>query len=1104
MGKITSAAFVFLLIAHLAPVSAESGGRGDTDPIEFPQVNGMVLDQLNLNTQDLDFSPELTAPTPDGGIVALLGVGGHDGLESYTFGDLEIQSSSLEGTNFPEGELCSTYGWGGGFWEGGTGSLILLWMNNNGEAYQMRELNLSNLPTPGFEWSMHSAPCRDTPEPIAMNVRSDGLIGISFIDTFDWYDGLNDGYQLVSGYYDELSGSFDMGTVYMPGLPNEKCYNPVLQEYATNISEPECGFEFIDYGNGSTDCHDYYYENIYYDISEFECQSFLWVPSGESYKIWGVDGMEDNHDANDVGDPYFVHYAYWGDEEVSSHLSFFGDDRIILTYGNKIRWMEIDEQPEYGWGNGLGQEILPMAEKNISDINSLDCRGTSCVFTSVMEGDTVWGEGWDETSIFSISNSMIIESVWSFGNYMTNFNISEITSDTNYNYYISGTMEETTHTSENYAAETELRCSHMSGTGIDGNKMGFVVSFDSNFNVNWGSCSASGTVYPFRLASNGYGDIAMIGRYTNSVNWGNQEVEGVGEGFILLLNDSNGEINHLWEVGDRVLDQQARHGASAIHAAGSGEFWWPFVDVGSGDTGGIAKIGIDDDDDTISKYLDNCPEIVNPSQLDSDSDGFGDDCDAFVSDITQWSDMDGDGFGDSAQGNQPDNCPSVSGTSDEDRNGCPDRDDDGWSDPDEDWTSEDGADQEPDDPQSHVDTTPPTVGFNWQVSDEDDQGGNISVQITWSNSDWSGLTEANTPDTLQIFASAERWDDCSILQMVLEIKLDSQSEPPTSLLIGNLTNDAEHTVCITISDINNNKFVKGPEYVTPTINQPPEYNGGLTAQNIDYGDSWKIDLCVYFTDEETDCGNMTFTPSTNKISINTQELTAEWVPTASDNILENITISATDGKGSTVESNIFTIEVKVQPSSGDVLFTLDVPVMGEVAVSSEQLLGTLGSILAFGGTIGIAVVKLRSRRSKEKLVKRLSDEITNSDYEEDLDEMMEEVEDALNKRKISDDQYSTLSIKINSARNRLAPSSSQHHDYNMPMNNAPVMTQHPPNNAARPPPQYPPMQAPSVATPNANIRGEFNGEGFETLEYPAGSNNWFYRDQNTGQWMTWQ
>jgi len=48
------------------------------------------------------------------------------------------------------------------------------------------------------------------------------------------------------------------------------------------------------------------------------------------------------------------------------------------------------------------------------------------------------------------------------------------------------------------------------------------------------------------------------------------------------------------------------------------------------------------------------------------------------------------------------------------------------------------------------------------------------------------------------------------------------------------------------------------------------------------------------------------------------------------------------------------------------------------------------------------------------------------------------------------------------------------------------------------------MQTPGVATPNINMRGEFNVEGFETLEYPSGSNNWFYRDNNSGQWMTWE
>jgi hypothetical protein len=790
-------------------------------------------------------------------------------------------------------------------------------------------------------------------------------------------------------------------------------------------------------------------------------------------------------------------------------FDFFGEDRIVFINcesrsAGPLHWMEIGDSGDCTHDDEVCPEYIPIVngdgERTEPEIiTSLQCIDVSCTFTS-------WGnldENYSISSsrVFVIASNLLATSILEIPSQTGEFEhmLYDVIIGIDGNFYISGNLE------EDLEIPNALNC-EFDSVELQ-TVIGFIISLDSDYNHRWTSCSSLGKVYPSRLAMNDYGDIALIGRYQNFIKWSNYENSATEGGFVLVMDNSSGNVTHVQETGVRVVggsDDDDWLRKDRIYNAGNGEFWWPYGQMADNDDDGFARVGMDDDSDEITNYRDNCPETANPNQLDSDSDGFGDDCDAFVSDDTQWSDMDGDGFGDSAQGNQPDSCPSVSGTSDEDRNGCSDRDGDGWSDPDEDWTFEDGADQEPDDPQSHVDTTPPTVGFNWQVSDEDDQGGNLSVQITWSNPDWSGLTEANTPDTLQIFASAERWDDCSILQMVLEIKLDSQSEPPTSLLIGNLTNDVEHTVCIAISDINNNKVEKGPEYITPTINQPPEYNGGLTAQNVDYGDSWKIDLCDYFTDEETDCGNMTFTPSTNKISINTQELTAEWVPTASDNILENITISATDGKGSTVESNIFTIEVKVQASGEDVLFTLEVPVMGEVAVTSEQLLGTLGSILAFGGTIGIAVIKLRSTRSKEKLVRRLGDEISNSTYAEELDEMMEEVEDALNKRKISDDQYSTLSIKINSARTRLSTSPSQQHDYNMPMNSAPAMTQHPPSDTTSSPPPYPPMQAPGVATPNVNMRGEFNAEGFETLEYPSGSNNWFYRDQNTGQWMSWE
>ena len=111
-----------------------------------------------------------------------------------------------------------------------------------------------------------------------------------------------------------------------------------------------------------------------------------------------------------------------------------------------------------------------------------------------------------------------------------------------------------------------------------------------------------------------------------------------------------------------------------------------------------AARNFDNDSDGYDDDLDDfCPGLTGFSSQDrmgcpdSDGDGYSnpdlswstsDGADAFVGEATQWSDLDGDGFGDNQGGFQPDSCPTVFGTSINDRFGCLDGDGDGWSTPD--------------------------------------------------------------------------------------------------------------------------------------------------------------------------------------------------------------------------------------------------------------------------------------------------------------------------------------------------------------------------------------------------------------------------------------
>ena len=66
------------------------------------------------------------------------------------------------------------------------------------------------------------------------------------------------------------------------------------------------------------------------------------------------------------------------------------------------------------------------------------------------------------------------------------------------------------------------------------------------------------------------------------------------------------------------------------------------------------SIGFDEDDDGVADHADNCPNVVNADQKNTDDDSVGDACDAFPNDPAETLDSDSDSVGDNA-----DNCPNV-------------------------------------------------------------------------------------------------------------------------------------------------------------------------------------------------------------------------------------------------------------------------------------------------------------------------------------------------------------------------------------------------------------------------------------------------------------
>lgn len=148
---------------------------------------------------------------------------------------------------------------------------------------------------------------------------------------------------------------------------------------------------------------------------------------------------------------------------------------------------------------------------------------------------------------------------------------------------------------------------------------------------------------------------------------------------------------------------------------------------------------------------DACPAVSGTSTddrggcPDGDGDGWSDLGDAFVNDSTQWTDQDGDGYGDNASGAQPDGCPAIAGNSTADQLGCVDSDGDGWSD------DGDAFDDEP---------------SQWEDQDGDGWGDNATGAIADDCPTVAGNSSADRQGCLD--ADGDGWSDAGD-----ELPLDS-------------------------------------------------------------------------------------------------------------------------------------------------------------------------------------------------------------------------------------------------------------------------------------------------------------------------------------------
>jgi hypothetical protein len=509
----------------------------------------------------------------------------------------------------------------------------------------------------------------------------------------------------------------------------------------------------------------------------------------------------------------------------------------------------------------------------------------------------------------------------------------------------------------------------------------------------------------------------------------------------------------------------------------------------------------DDDgygDNQIGFQPDACIEFYGNSTIDRwgclDTDGDGvsdpdlngdygpvwtvlDGADAFPDNASATGDADGDGFD-----NGLDDCLTIYGNStgffsvdstSGGKKGCPDSDGDGWA---------DSEDEEPNDPQQITDTTPPPLSTIWNVVDEDENGGVLLVELSHSGSDWNVLDDSDRPVSIQVRYSTTVISDCSGVLVNGPTEDVSQSTgPPSVIKLENLTNEQEYHVCLFISDIRGNEFILGPNNATPTINEPPMYDGRLTNEIAYIGELWYLNLCDYFSDVETPCEELEVSSSTNRLGINSVNKSVSWRPTGTDASIMNITFTVCDSGliPLCVASNPINIGVEEQPESSEGEdesggYIVDLPFFGETEVSMDSIAGIVGSAFLGIVTILITVMRFRRSRSGKKRVSQIIKEIRITKNDNSLDDLLDEATRLYTKDKINTEDYSLIDGHIEKRKVVLMRES--------------VAS---------------PQLSPPGASPSIDAKGEVRPDGYEWLEHPVGNGVWWYRVPGANSWGKW-